>query len=113
MASPRTWNKTVSATDTASSHVVGATATPFGPSTIYVYNSSSTDECYITITMTGANTTATTATSTSDGVSWRVPAGKEVAFNFDSQNSANTYTVSVVMASGKTATVYLNAIQAF
>ena len=110
--SPRTWNKLVSATDTKTDVVVGGTATPFGPATIYVLNTSTTDNCFVTINFTGANTTATPATATDDGVSWQVGTSKEVAFNLNSQNANDTWTVSVIMAAGKTATVLLNAIQA-
>lgn len=113
MASPRTWNKTISVTDVASTAAIpGASATPFGPSTIYAYNSDATNAVYITITFVGANTTATVATATDDGVSWLIPAGKEHAFNLNSQNSTDKYSISAICASGKTATLILCAIQA-
>lgn len=108
---PRTWNKTVSATDTVQNFIVGATATPFGPAVIYVLNTSAADAVYVTISFMGANTAATDATATDDGVSWLLPPSKEVAFNLAPQNSTDKYNVSVIMASGKTATVYLNALQ--
>ena len=112
MASPRMWNKTVSATDVVTNVIVGATATPFGPATIYAYNSSTTDAAYIAITNVGANTTVITATATDDGVSWLVAPGKEVAWNLGTQDSTEKFSIGVIMASGKTATVYLSAIQA-
>ena len=114
MASPRTWNKTISVTDVASTAAIpGASATPFGPSTIYAFNSDTTNAVYITITFIGGTTTtATTATATNDGVSWLIPAGKEHAFNLNSQNAIDMYSISAICASGKTATLILNAIQA-
>ncbi len=112
MASPRTWNKTVSASQTVANNIVGGTATPFGPSTIGINNISTTDSCFIVITNMGANTAAVDATATDDGVSWQVAAGKEHFINLGTQDSVERYTVSVIMAAGKTATVILNAVQA-
>lgn len=112
MASPRTWNKTVSASDTVTNNIVGGTAAPFGPSTIYVFNSDASNPAFVVITNMGAINAAIDATATDDGVSWRVHAGKEVAFNIGSPNSTEKYNVSVICAAGQTATVYLNAIQA-
>ena len=113
MASPRTWNKTVSATSTVTNSVVGGSS-PFGPSTIGVNNTSTTDSCWVCITNMGANSAAVDATATLDGTgnSWQVAAGKEHFFNLGTQDSTEKYNVSVIMASGKSATVILNAIQA-
>ena len=110
--SPRQWNVSISATDVATAKVIGATATPFGPAVIYVQNTSTTDECYFVLSNVGANVTATVATATADGVSWRLPASKDIFINTGSQDSTETWSISVIMASGKTGTIIVNAIQA-
>lgn len=111
-SSPRTWNKLVSATDVATAAIIGATATPFGPSVLYINNSSTTDALFFTINNVGANVTATVATATDDGVSWQLPASKDIFINLGSQDSTERYSLSFIMAAGKTSTVTVSAIQA-
>ena len=114
MASPRMWNISISASQTVANNIVGGTSTPFGPATIYISNGSTTDSAWVLFTNMGANTAAVDATATSDGTgnSWQIPASGSMAFNFGSQDSTEKYNVSVIMATGKTGTVIVSAIQA-
>jgi hypothetical protein len=111
--SPRTWNKLISATDVASTAaIIGGSATAFGPAVIYISNGSSTDALFFTVSNVGANVTATVPTATDDGVSWQLPASKDIYLNLGSQDSTERYSLSFIMAAGKTSTVTVSAIQA-
>lgn len=110
--SPRTWNKVGTATNPAANLVVGASATPFGPSTIVIANTGATNPLYFALTW-GSDSTdlvPNVATATDDGISFRVNAGKEYAINFNTQNSKNKLNISI-FASADT-TYLINAVQA-
>lgn len=74
--------------------VVAASVTPtFNPTSGCIYNTDATNDIYVDIT--GA-----TAVITTDGSSWRIPAGKSQCWGSDDRNVLNIFAISYVSSAG-------------
>lgn len=104
---PRTW--TVSGTGAAGAVtlIVGATATPFGPSTVLVRNTHASAALSVAFSW---GRTATVATETSDDNGFAILAGEKIGFNFNTQDSVMQLNISLISVG--TATYVISAVQA-
>ena len=105
--SPRTWTITGTGAAGAVTLVVGATATPFGPSTVFIRNTHATAALSVAFSW---GRTATVATETDDDNGFKILAGEKVSFNFNTQDSVMQLNISLISVA--TATYVISAVQA-